>query len=154
LTALTAGAALAQENANQPPRDRAARHQERLDRVKEALAVTDEEWKALQPKVDRVMTLSMQLQMASMGFGGRGGRGGRGGENAPAPTSDLAQKAEALRNVLEQKDSKAEEVAAKLKAYREARVAARQELGKAQAALIELLTPRQEAALVSRGLLE
>src|SRR5690349_18365355 len=56
------------------------------DRMKENLGVTDDEWKALQPKIDAVQ----KAQAASRGgfrgmFGGAGGRrGGQGGTAAPA----------------------------------------------------------------------
>src|SRR5512133_4166844 len=49
-------------------------------RMKEQLGVNDEEWKALQPKVEKVQQLQFQQNAGRMGgFRGRGGPGGPGG---------------------------------------------------------------------------
>lgn len=129
------------------------------DFVKTALGTTDEEWKVLQPKVEKVQTLARQARggMGMMGGRmGRGGPGGRGGDTAAenAPTTDMEKKAADLQKVIQNKEAKPDEIASALKAYRAARVTAREELVKAQKDLQELVTPRQEAVLVSMGLLE
>lgn len=127
--------------------------QQMEQRQKEALGVTDDEWKVLQPKIEKVRTLAMQAR-AGVFMGGRGGRGGGQGGGDAAATSDAEKKAQALNTALENKDTKPEEIAAKLKELRAARKKAAEELAKAQAELRELLTPRQEAYLVLRGTLE
>lgn len=67
-----------------------------MNRIKETLGVSEEGWKTLQPKLEKVMTLSRETgsQGGRMGFGPggmnrRGGPGGQGG-NAPAgaPAAD------------------------------------------------------------------
>lgn len=116
-------------------------------RMKESLAVTDDEWKALKPKVEKVQTLVRQVRGGGMGFR-------RPGETPAADAPEVEKKLADLQKLLQNKDSKAEDVAAALTAFREARTKAKAELEKAQAELKEGLTPRREAALVSQGLLE
>lgn len=138
------------------------------DRMKETLGVTNEdEWKVMEPKLEKVMTLSMQSRFGGgmMGMmGGRGNRGNRGGDtnatNPPPPppanpnASEVQKKSEALTKVLANKEAKPEEIAAALTALREAKAAARAELEKAQKDLKEVLTARQEAQLVTFGMLD
>lgn len=154
---LATGAAFAQDNNGAPRGPRGGGggggdwRQQAEQHMKDGLGVTDEEWKVLQPRIEKIQTLNRQL-MAGV-FGGRGGRGGRGGNDAQA-TSDAEQKAEALRATLENKDSKPDEVALKLKDLRAAREKAKQDLVKAKAELREIVTPRQEAYLALRGILD
>jgi hypothetical protein len=137
------------------------------DGIKEQLGTTDDEWKAIQPKLDKVLELQFQSRMGGMRgmFGGRGGRGGQGGQGAQGgaataagtpttPTNPVAAATTDLRNVLDNKDAKPEEIKAKLTALRDARAKSKEELTKAQADLKELLTQRQEAVLVNMGMLE
>jgi len=138
--------------------DPAAMRQRMMDRIKEQLGAKDDEWKLIQPKVEKVTTLQRDTRGGG-GFGrpGRGGPPGGGGGAAPAdaaPLSDVAQKAKDLQTVLDNKDAKPEEIKAKLTALREARTKAAEDLKKARAELTELLTQRQEAVLVEMGILE
>lgn len=141
--------------------DPARMQQFMMDRYKEMLEVTnDDEWKAIQPRVQKVM----EVRRDTMGGMGRGffGRGPRGGDNAqpgdrgnqrrggfggtPSPEADALQKA------IDSKASKAELKAA-LDKYVASRKAKQAEMEKAQASLRELLTPRQEAIATLNGLL-
>ncbi len=131
--------------------DPAAFKQQRLDRLKEQLSATDDEWKVLQPKIEKVM----DAQMA--GFGGGFGRGGRGGGNNGAdntPQTPTAKAQSELRTLLENKDASADDIKAKLAALREARAKTRADLEAARKDLKEVLTQRQEAVLVTNGMLE
>lgn len=137
--------------------DPAQMQQRMLERYKERLEVTnDDEWKALEPLVQKVMDARMQT-MAGIGRGmfGRGGgpggdnnggqrRGGFGGEPSPA--------AEALQKAIDSKAS-ASELKAALAKYDEARKAKQAELDKAQANLRKVLSVRQEALATLNGLL-
>lgn len=135
--------------------------QQMNDRLKAQLGVTDDEYKALQPKIEAVMTAQRATRGGFGGFGGRnrGGQGGNGGTtatpdpNAPPPTPTQAA-TQALQATLDNKDAKPEEIKEKLTALRDARAKAKEELAKAQADLKELLTQRQEAVLVNMGLLD
>ena len=97
------------------------------------------------------------------GRGDRGDRGPRGGgaggafaaagtfggdENSPVALANR----ELQRSI--EGNASADELKAKLAALREARTKAREELSKAQQELRELLTTKQEAALVMMGMLE
>jgi peptidoglycan hydrolase CwlO-like protein len=121
--------------------------QQRLDRIKEQLGSTDDEWKVLQPKIEKVM----DAQMAGFG-GGFGRRGGNNADNTPQTPTAKAQ-AE-LRELLQNKDASADDIKAKLTALREARAKTKADLDAARKDLKEVLTQRQEAVLVTNGMLE
>ena len=140
-----------------------------MERLKTQLGASDDEWKVLEPKVTKVMDAARASSSGRGGFGGPGGPGGdrggrtRGGDNGgtnggtPAPTtptSAVAQAAQELRTVVENKSSTPEECSQKLAAYRAAREKAKGDVMAAQKELKELLTPKQEAILVSSGTLE
>ncbi len=147
---------------NRPPGDQAggdrgprnfdpAEMQKRMmERYQEVLEITDAaEWKAVEPLVQKVADARMQ-SLSGMGrgmFGGRGGRGGPGGFGGQANPD-----AEALQKAIDSKASKAEMKAALAK-YIESRKAKQAELEKAQTALREVLTTRQEAIAALNGLL-
>ena len=144
-------------------------------RMKEQLGATDEEWQVLGPRVTKVMNLSRQVSSGGgMGRGFMGRRGGRagglqggpqggppdgpqGGRRGPfgggEPTAvDTA--ADALQTTLGNTEATAEDIKAKLTAYRGAKEKAKQELAKAQQELRQVLTLRQEAQLVLMGMLD
>lgn len=155
-----------------PPPDPTQMHEQAMDRMKQALQVGDEEWKALEPKLDKVMTLSREAGGFGPGrMGGgppRGGRGGPGAPGAPRPPiggregarrgpqgqSQIGQAAEALQTTLGDSQATPDQITAKLSALRAARESAKQELAAAREAVRELVTPRQEAELVLMGLLD
>jgi hypothetical protein len=127
--------------------------------VKQALGVTDDEWKVIEPKVTKVQTLQRDARSGGRGFGGMmGGRGGRGGgaggAAAAEPTTDVAKATAALAKVLENKDAPAADIKTALQALREARVKADAAIEAAQKDLKEILTARQEAILVQMGTLK
>jgi hypothetical protein len=125
------------------------------DNVKEQLGATDDEWKVIQPKLTKVF----DARRASMGgmrgmFGRNRDRGGdtSATDNTNRSPLEIAQRE--LQQVLDNKDATADQIAAKLKALREARDKAKQELASAQKDLKEILTPRQEAVLVNMSMLD
>lgn len=146
--------------------DPAQMRQQMDQRMKERLGVTDDEWKVLQPKLEKVQTLQRDGRGGMMGMMG-GGRGGRGpgaapgaatgaaqpAENAPAQ-SDVQKKSAELQKLLDNKDSAPDDVKKALADYRDARAKAKVELEKAQKDLKELLSVKQEAALVLLSVLE
>jgi len=159
ILAMSAGSAFAQNNNGGQGRGRGnfdpAQMRERMmTRIKEQLGATDDEWKAIEPKVDKVMTAQREMR-GGFGFGGfgRGGPGGGGGADQQ-PTTAVGKAAQDLRTTLDSKDSAPETIAKKLAALREAREKARKDVGDAQKDLKEILTQRQEAVLVMNGMLE
>ena len=146
-----------QGQANSPP-DKAraeqavAQFQQRaLQNIKQALGSNDDEFKVLEPKISRVMLLFYQQ---SPGFSPFGRRRGSTAFSSVLPPSDVQQARIALRETIENKDSTPTDIADKLKAFREARAAARAQLVQAQDDLRQFLTMKQEATLVSMGLLD
>ena len=141
------------------------------DRMKQALGASDDEWKVLQPRIEKVQTLARATRGGGgMGFmmmgGQRGGPGGGPSDRPPSdrpqsdrpqsdrPQSEVEKTSEALQKVLENKDAPAAEIKTALAALREARAKARAELETAQKELREVVTVRQEAQFVAMGLLD
>jgi DNA repair exonuclease SbcCD ATPase subunit len=180
LSLFVAGASLAQDNTQpQQPQQGQGRRQrgqggqgggnfdpaqmrsQFLQRIKEQLGATDEEFAALQPKLEKLMTAQRDTRGGGGGrggFGRRGGGGGQGGNtndpNAQQNQSAVAKAQAELRTVLDNKDSKPEEIKTKLTALRDAREKAKADVSAAQKDLRELLTQRQEAVLVNMGFLD
>jgi hypothetical protein len=133
--------------------------EDRMNRLKEDMGATAEEWTVIQPKLDKVLTVQF-AQMADR-FRGFGRGGDRGGDTAnrdrgtrPGGDSPTAKAATELRDAVEKKDTPQEDIAAKLKTLREAKAKAKADLEAAQKDLQSVLTPRQEAVLVSNNVLE
>jgi hypothetical protein len=138
--------------------DRGGDFRQRMaEMIKERLGASDDEWKVLQPRIEKVTTLQMQSRMGGMGWGGRR-RGGDDNANANAaperPQTDLSKAQDDLRTTLEDKAASNDTVKAKLEALRAAREKNKQEIVKAQQELREILTLRQEAQLVAFGTLD
>jgi hypothetical protein len=119
-----------------------------LNSIKRQLEVNDAEWAALLPKIQRVIIASAdgessnQLRGLIAGFTG-----------GQLPKSDVSKRRQELQAALAIPATTPGEIQTKLRALREARQKAKEELGAAQKDLIELLTVRQETALVLLGLL-
>ncbi len=108
----------------------------------------------IQPKITAVMTAQRDAMGGGM-FGGRGRRGGQGGQGGQAATPSAVQAAsDDLKKTLDNKDSTPDDIKTKLQALRDAKKAAKDVLAKAQDDLKSVLTPRQEAVLVQRGMLD
>jgi hypothetical protein len=141
----------------------AQRAQVQVDGLRDSLAVTnDAEWDVISPRLLKVVQLKsdesiaeiakmaapFMAMMGGMG-GGMGGMGG--GANflgaQPDPTAD------ALQSALDNNGSVAQ-VKAALAKFREAKKQKQEALASAQAALKEVLSVRQEAALALAGYLE
>ena len=173
LSLFVAGASLAQDNTQQQQQgqrqgrrqrgqggqggnfDPAQMRSQFLQRIKEQLGATDEEFAALQPKLEKLMTAQRDTRGGRGGFGRRGGQGGNTNDaNAQQNQSAVAKAQAELRTVLDNKDSKPEEIKSKLAALRDAREKAKADVASAQKELRELLTQRQEAVLVNMGFLD
>ena len=147
----------------QQPRDHGSRghfdpaqmHQQYVNSYKDSLGLSDDEWKVLQPKLDKVMTMARDLRGDRGGFSSHS-RGGpdQNANSSSQPQSAIAKASADLQEALKNKDTPADQIAAKLTAFREAKEKAKQELAAAQKELKELLTARQEAILVTRGYLD
>jgi Spy/CpxP family protein refolding chaperone len=130
--------------------------QQMLDMIKEKLEATDEEWSALSPKIDKVMEAQRNARTGAGMTVTRNSANGQsarstGGGNVNTPPGKAMQE---VRTTLDDKDASPEEITRKLAAMREARDKARADLADTQKALKEKLTPRQEAVLVTLGILD
>ena len=130
------------------------------ERIKASLKVTDEEWAVIQPLIEKV-TEKQRDASGGRGFGGSGGttRGGTTGGTTAAPTSTRPERAgtqerEALRLALDSDGASIEDIKAKLGAVRAVHQKATAELAAAREELKKVVTVRQEAVLVSMGILE
>lgn len=135
--------------------------QQRLvDSFREQLAVTnDDEWSVIESRLTKVVQVRMQTLMGGMGgfrgiMGGNRGNGGQaGGRRGFAGFGQPDPDAEALRKAVESNASM-DQIKAAMARYREARKQKEAELARAQDQLRQVLSLRQEAMLVSMGMLD
>jgi hypothetical protein len=119
---------------------------------------SEDEWKVIEPKLQKVLQARGDAMGGRGMFGGRrgGNRGDRNGadDNSDQKMSPVQQASSDLQKTLDNKSATAEEITAKLTALREAKEKAKTTLAAAQKDLKEVLTQRQEAALVMMGMLD
>jgi len=132
--------------------DPAQMRQRMEDMMKQQLGVNDDEWKVIQPKLQKVM--EVQRDARGGGFGGMFRSRDRGGDSSSQSLSPVQQAQHDLRTALENKDTPADQIQAKLTALREAKEKAKADLATAQKDLKDVLTQRQEAVLVMMGMLD
>ena len=135
--------------------------QRMADRIKTQMKATDEEWSVIQPLLEKV-EVKMRESMGNRfgGMGGPGGRGGprRGGDNNGGGDANRPQPAgvaetQALRQTLEG-DASTADIKAKMQAVRDQRKKSETELAQTRGNLQKVLNVRQEAVLVSMGVLD
>jgi len=136
--------------------------------MKQALRATEQQWKTIKPRLDKVKYLSKQARVSITPASFRRSRGSGGPNNqqsipkveegwewskeweekAPSELTEGERTCEGLLELLEDKGSKQEEIEKKVEALRKVRKEASKQLAKAQQELREVLTFRQEATLV------
>jgi opacity protein-like surface antigen len=138
--------------------DPAQMRQRIMDNLKQDMDVKDDEWAVIQPKLDKVLTISFDSRMRGGNMFRRNrGQDQQGNNNRPQPQAgdSAVTKAQAdLQSALDDKSINADEIAKRLANLRAAKDAAKQDMVKAQQDLKELLSQRQEAVLVLAGLLD
>jgi hypothetical protein len=115
-------------------------YQRSMESLKAQLGVSDEEWKVVQPRI----ATAYNLRHPPASFA-------QEDTSASAMVSRLTRE---LRELLNNKDAKPEEIKTKLTALRAAKVKVQQELTQARQQLRQILTIRQEAVLVLGDLLD
>jgi hypothetical protein len=163
VAALTLGAG----NHLMAQRDPAQFRQDRLDRAHDQLEVTNnEEWKAIEPLVGKVIDAEREVMTSRVGgmFGGfRGGRRGGDSNNAnggdqqrPRRNNFFGEPSAAVTALQKAIDDKAPvaELKTKLAAVRAETRAKEAKLDAAQEELRGVLSARQEAIAVANGLLK
>ena len=134
--------------------------QRMMEFFRERLAVTnDDEWSFIESRLSKVVQARMQILMGGMG-GFRGMMGGnRSGDNPGVGRRGFpgfgqpSAEAEALQKAIES-NAPTDQMKAALASYRAARKQKEAELAAAQEQLRQVLSLRQEAVLVSMGLLD
>ena len=140
--------------------DPAEFRQRMLEQYQERLGLSGDEWKAVQPLLETVMTKQQAANTGRGGFGafgggrrgggdaaGGGGQGRRGGFGGP-PSPEI----EALNAAIE--SGNASDIKAKMEAVRASRKKAQAELQDAREKLRKVLTAKQEAQLFVTGILD
>jgi hypothetical protein len=129
--------------------------EDQLLAIKDQLEVGDEQWKALSPKVDRVLAAKINMSTGA-GMNWQSANNAKPSFSASAAKSDTpAGKAmQEVRDAVANKDAPDEELARKMAEVRKARQKARLEYDAAQKALSDAITPRQQAVLMTLGVVE
>ncbi len=167
---LSASPVAAQQGPGRGNFDPAEFRQRMMDNYRERLEIKgDDEWKAIQPLIEKVTEARREVGFGGGGFGfGRGGggrRGGGGNNDAQADGNNQggrrggfrggepSPEAEELQKAIDSNASK-DELKAKLTKFREARKDKEAKLAKAEEDLKKVLSVKQEAAAVLMGLLQ
>ncbi len=122
------------------------------ERLKASLKLSDEEWNAIAPLVEKVQAKQRDVMYGR--FGGGGGRPRGNESSAEAAARPGAAESTALRAALENEATTPDDLKAKLNAVRENRKKLTTELEALREDLRKVLTVRQEAVLVASGILE
>jgi hypothetical protein len=126
-----------------------------LKSLQEPLGSSDDEFSALKPGLEKVVQAMREAGPGFPGFGrGPGGPGGFGPPPSGQPVSEVDKARQELQATLDNADSGPDVIKAKLDSYRAALKKAKQDLAVARDALRSMLTVRQEAVLVDRGILD
>jgi hypothetical protein len=129
--------------------DPAQRQQRMMDRYKEVLEITNnDEWNAISPLVEKVVTARRETMRGNFGGGGRGGGGGDRSGQSTESTGAMGELKKAL-------DSKAgnSEIKAKIAAVAVERQTTENSLQEAQESLRKVLSVRQEGLAILNGML-
>ena len=136
--------------------DPAQFQQRMMENIRSKLALTNDEWAAVQPLVQKVFDARRETMAGGFRMGGRPGGGegnpSAGGENRASSAFKPSPEAEALQKVLDDKCPSAE-VKNMLEKYRASRKDKEGKLAAAQEDLRKVLSVRQEAQAALLGLL-
>lgn len=120
--------------------------QRALDQLREQLGSSADEWAVLQPKIEKVQALASDAGVPVP-------RIGISITNSKS-ASEVNAKQQALRQALQNSAASDSEIRQKIAELRDSRAQARQLLAKARQELADLVTSRQEAILIDRGILD
>lgn len=124
-------------------------------RLKQLMGSTDEEWTVIGPKILKVYTLiSSQTRGVQVRALMDTSNQTRAGNNQASSNSSGDKTLEELQTLVTSEDATTTQIKSKMSEVRAAKEKSRQELSKAQKELRELLSLKQEAILISVGLLE
>jgi len=119
---------------------RAWERQRAVEDLKEQLGVSDQEWTVIRPRVQAVYDLVHPPLRIRPG--------------STQPTNEVERRRRDLQELLRDEKAPADQIKARLSAFRAAKERATQQLSAARRSLRQLMTVRQEAVLVLNGLLD
>ena len=129
--------------------------QKQLEAIKDHIEADDDAWKALSPKVEKVLAARHNT---STGAGMNWTSSNRGPlvvqASAATPDTAAGKAMQQVRDAAADKEAPDQELLRKMAAVREARQKARAEYEAAQKELTDALTPRQQAVLMTLGVVE
>ncbi|HEX4055968.1 MAG TPA: hypothetical protein VHX86_17020 [Tepidisphaeraceae bacterium] len=126
-----------------------------LKELQEPLGASDDEFSAIEPLLEKVVDAQREADGGMARFR-RFGRppGQNNSQNSQQQLSPVDQATENLQTVLDDPNSSGDQIKARLDTLRQAKSKAVQDLSVARDALRAVLTVRQEAVLVDRGILD
>ena len=128
---------------------------EQLAAIKDLVAAPDDEWQAIAPKVERVVTAKQNLNTgAGMNWTSQNGFKPVIQPSNSRPDTPPGKAMQAVRDAVADPAASDEDLAKKIALVREARHKARAEYESAQKELTDATTPRQQAILMTLGVLE
>jgi hypothetical protein len=120
----------------------------RMEQIKSTLQLDDEKWKTVEPLLQKVTALSMELR------GGMGRRGQNPDQAPPAPTTEIGKCTEALRTLVGDAAATDDAIKAKLAELTAAKDKVKAALATARTDLCKALTAKQQAHLVLMNVLD
>jgi hypothetical protein len=124
-----------------------------LEQLKTAMGCSDEEWTVILPKLEKVEAAAAEAGSPVSGLGPTAKLAMLNGASSDKP-STLSQRRQELRTTLQNPNASEAEVKLRIESLRQARIDAREKLAQARKELADVLTQRQEAVLIDRGILE
>jgi hypothetical protein len=129
--------------------------QEMLDALKDRLELSDDDFKALSPKIEKLLDAKQNMTTgAGMSWSSMNGGKPVFKASEAKPNTEPGKAMQDVRDAVADKDLSNEEVVKKIAAVREAREKAKAEFDAAQKELSDALTPRQQAVLMTLGVIE
>jgi hypothetical protein len=133
----------------------APHREDQLDALKEILEAGDEAWKKLSPKVEKVLAAKADMNTgAGMNWTRSNNARPVYKPSAAQPDTVPGKAMQDVRDAAANKDASDQALAEKMAAVRAARKQARGQYEAAEKALIAALTPRQQAILMTLGVVE
>lgn len=124
-------------------------HDQFADELKTHMGATDDEWKVLLPRIEKLSALMRDAGITRLPLPDTEP------PNPNSPNNSPSMKAQYnLFKLLQNKDTEQEDLKAALETCRKTKAEAKEKLAKAQAELRELCTIRQECFLYAAGVLE
>jgi hypothetical protein len=126
-----------------------------LDAIKDQLSLSDDEWKALSPKVEKAIDAKLKLNTgAGMNWTSSNGSKPAFQASTARPDTPAGKAMQDVREAAADEAASSEELVKRIAAVREARKKARADYEAAQQELNDALTPRQQAVLMTLGVIE